>query len=456
MGSDYLKDSQLKAIMPLCNPEKRKIYLPWINISMAYYSINTELRVSMYLAQIAHESTDLSRWVENLNYSAKRMTQVWPSRYPTISAAQPYAHNPQALANKSYNGRMGNRVGSNDGWTYRGRSPLQATGRDMYEAATRSVGKDFGVDFVRNPDLLLEVKYGFLVSAWIFAVEKRCLPLADAKNIRGCTIKINGGTTGLADRMQNYRTALSVLPDSFSLKSYDEFMSEVGAEAEQVASRSDNESRLDVSNKEIYTISTEAPHDDDSEIGDAEVVGEAENLLRRPDQAGTTSPDASNAANQPSGDQTIGTQVVVAGDEAEKQKIEQADQKPPVETKSEEKIGFWGKASGIVTGIMTGTYIIPKLDISEGQLDLIKLLLPYLAVALILALCFWYITKKTDLFKRHELFVKTNTDQTRLDLKYVDPPKTGLLQKVQGSAVFDFFASYAAVVAIIVITAWVL
>lgn len=265
MGLDFLTDSQLKAIMPLVNPEKRRVYLPWLNISMARFNINTELRVAMYLAQLAHESTDLTRWVENLNYSAKRMTQVWPRRFPNITAATPYAHNPTALANKSYNGRMGNRVGSNDGWDFRGRAPLQATGRDMYAAITRAIGEEFGADFVQQPDLLLQVKFGFLASAWIFAVEKKCLPLADAKNLRGCTVRINGGTTGLSDRLANYRVALSVLPDSFRLKSYQDFMREFDNEVVAVdAQRSDlSTSRLDVTNQEVFDVAT-IPDDESS------------------------------------------------------------------------------------------------------------------------------------------------------------------------------------------------
>ncbi|MGJ7039139.1 putative chitinase [Shinella sp. BE166] len=69
---------------------------------------------------------------ENLNYSAKRMTQVWPSRFPTIAAAQPYANNPKALANKVYGGRLGNKF-QDDGWRFRGRGLAQITGRENYE-----------------------------------------------------------------------------------------------------------------------------------------------------------------------------------------------------------------------------------------------------------------------------------------------------------------------------------
>lgn len=70
--------------------------------------------------------------IENLNYSAKRLTEVWPTRFPTIASAKPYANNPQKLANKVYGGRLGN-VGPNDGWIFRGRGLPQITGRENYE-----------------------------------------------------------------------------------------------------------------------------------------------------------------------------------------------------------------------------------------------------------------------------------------------------------------------------------
>lgn len=70
--------------------------------------------------------------IENLNYSAKRLTEVWPKRFPTIESAKPYANNPQKLANKVYGDRLGN-VGPNDGWLFRGRGLPQITGRENYE-----------------------------------------------------------------------------------------------------------------------------------------------------------------------------------------------------------------------------------------------------------------------------------------------------------------------------------
>jgi putative chitinase len=86
-----------------------------------------------YILATAHHETGakFAPVEENLNYSAKRLTQVWPSRFPTLAAATPYANNPQKLANKVYGGRMGN-VGPDDGWRYRGRGFVQVTGKDNY------------------------------------------------------------------------------------------------------------------------------------------------------------------------------------------------------------------------------------------------------------------------------------------------------------------------------------
>lgn len=84
------------------------------------------------LATVFHETGGTMQPVtENLNYSAERLTQVWPSRFPTIASARPFARNPRKLANKVYGGRMGN-TGSDDGWRYRGRGLPQITGKTNY------------------------------------------------------------------------------------------------------------------------------------------------------------------------------------------------------------------------------------------------------------------------------------------------------------------------------------
>lgn len=92
---------------------------------------------------------------ENLYYTtASRIREVWPSRFVSVEAAQPYTRNPQRLANEVYNGRMGNRPSTDDGWNYRGRGFVQITGYDNY----KRMGKLLSIDLVNNPSLALEAK----------------------------------------------------------------------------------------------------------------------------------------------------------------------------------------------------------------------------------------------------------------------------------------------------------
>ena len=86
----------------------RGAYLNPLNAALDEFEINTPLREAAFLAQTAHESQNFSRLIENLNYSAKRLTQVWPKRFPTLEKAQLYANNPEKLANFTYGGRNGN------------------------------------------------------------------------------------------------------------------------------------------------------------------------------------------------------------------------------------------------------------------------------------------------------------------------------------------------------------
>jgi putative chitinase len=178
------------------------------------YGIDSPLLIAHVMAQISHECGAGHDVVENLNYTAGRMMQVWPSRFPTMAAAAPYAGNPRALANKVYNGRMGNAAGSDDGWNFRGRGGSQTTGREGYER----VKKQTGLDVVANPDILVDPKY-FLECAVSDFVNCGCLPFAKADDVLNVTRRLNGGTIGLAQRqawLAKWKAALGSGPVVFT------------------------------------------------------------------------------------------------------------------------------------------------------------------------------------------------------------------------------------------------
>src|SRR5699024_11368386 len=102
-----------------------------------------------------------------LKYSAERLTEVWPSRFPTLAAAQPVARNPEALANQVYSNRMGNGAPeSGDGWRYRGQGPMQLTGRDNYQRFADAIGDDRPL---QQPELLQHTELGALSACWFYA-----------------------------------------------------------------------------------------------------------------------------------------------------------------------------------------------------------------------------------------------------------------------------------------------
>ncbi len=176
----------------------------------AKWGFDTDDVVAIFMGQVSLECGAGTEVVENLNYTAKRMMAVWPKRFPTLASALPYAGNPQKLANKTYNGRMGNKTGSDDGWNYRGRGGTQTTGHDGYEALAEVTG----LDLLSEPDLVNDVGY-FLESAAADFVKCGCLPFAKRGDIESVTHHLNGGLTGLSDRVvwtKRFRSAMAIQP----------------------------------------------------------------------------------------------------------------------------------------------------------------------------------------------------------------------------------------------------
>lgn len=199
---------QLKQSVPNCkHPEK---LLPHLNHYMINEGIITPLRKAHFLAQVAHESGDLNRLTENLNYSASGLIKVFGKYFPNAELATKYARRPEAIANRVYANRLGNgNESSGDGWRYRGAGLIQLTGANNHRAFAVSVGRPLeGIgDYLRSYE-------GAVHSAvWFWSVNG-LNKLADQNDIRGITRRINGGYNGLADRTDRFRKIIKIFEDS--------------------------------------------------------------------------------------------------------------------------------------------------------------------------------------------------------------------------------------------------
>ena len=93
-----------------------------------------------------------------------------------------------------------------DGKRYLGRGLIQITGRANY----RACGAALGVDLERQPELLQEDALAARSACW-FWQRKNLNALADAGDFETLTRRINGGTTGLADRQERWARAKSAM-----------------------------------------------------------------------------------------------------------------------------------------------------------------------------------------------------------------------------------------------------
>jgi putative chitinase len=175
------------------------------------YEINSPKRIAAFLAQCGHESGGWTVFEENLNYSAKGLMGIFKKYFPDEATAMAYQRQPQKIANRVYANRMGNGPeSSGDGWTYRGRGPIQLTGKDNYRAFAKEMFEDWE-NLFNNPDWVNADREFALMSAIWFWNKNKLNREADAGDIKTMTRKINGGFIGLEDRIKHYEEAIHLL-----------------------------------------------------------------------------------------------------------------------------------------------------------------------------------------------------------------------------------------------------
>ena len=167
------------------------------------FNITTNLRLSHFLAQCAHESGGFRTVFENLNYSAQGLKNIFPKYFPG-SLNESYARNPERIASRVYGGRMGNGdETTGDGFKFRGRGYIQLTGKSNYQRFSEFIGDDV----VSNPDLVA-TKYPLSSAAFFFDSNKLwqiCDKGSTDDIVTLVTKRVNGGTIGLKDRIKHFR-----------------------------------------------------------------------------------------------------------------------------------------------------------------------------------------------------------------------------------------------------------
>jgi predicted chitinase len=179
-----LTQEQLKAICPTLTDLRAIDIVRTIHPALTEFQIETPLRIAAFVAQLAHETGEF-----------KFMRELWG---PT--AQQKKYDPPTALAKKLGNTEAG------DGYLYRGRGPIQLTGKANYKAASDALS----VDLVAQPELAANLEIGFRVAGWFWR-GRGLNELADDGQYREITKKINGGYTAMTQRIKYYDRAKAQL-----------------------------------------------------------------------------------------------------------------------------------------------------------------------------------------------------------------------------------------------------
>lgn len=144
-------------------------------------------RTAMFMAQVGEESGGL-KWMEEIADGSE------------------------------YEGRadLGN-TQPGDGPRFKGRGPIQITGRNNYTQLSQWAFDKGLVPsptfFVDDPAALSNDQYGFLGPTWYWTVARPNLnALADNGDVQGATQAVNGGLNGLADRQARWDNAIAMGP----------------------------------------------------------------------------------------------------------------------------------------------------------------------------------------------------------------------------------------------------
>lgn len=184
--------AELKRIVPRCPVLRLQVLHPPLVAALEEFEITTPQRMSAFLAQCAHESAEFRHFEE-----------IWiPTHWQ-----------------RAYEGsiRLGN-TKPGDGERFKGRGPIQITGRARYTVA----GAALGVDLPADPKRASDPDVAWRIAGWFWRDFREFRrgqlwkgnlnELADAGDFDGITRGINGsGMNGHAHRLELWARAKAVL-----------------------------------------------------------------------------------------------------------------------------------------------------------------------------------------------------------------------------------------------------
>lgn len=171
--------------------------LPGFEQALRDAQCTTPARVAMFAAQVGAESGSL-RWMEELADGSEY------DRYEHPSGPWQQLGNTQA----------------GDGRRYKGRGPIQLTGRHNYGAMSEwayahrlTLGRreiDSPQYFVDHPERVAWKENCWLGTVWYWTKARDVNSFADAHDIEGATVAVNGGLHNLAGRRKRWQHCLTL------------------------------------------------------------------------------------------------------------------------------------------------------------------------------------------------------------------------------------------------------
>jgi predicted chitinase len=210
----WLQEADMRRCYPKITDDHLHDVCSELNKYSSRHFLNTALRQSHFFGQIRQEAGQgMKTASENLSYPPQRLKDKFSYYQKNPAEAENDGYTKEAdekinrpalqenIANKAYGFRNGN-IALGDGWLYRGRGLKQLTGKYNYNAFALDYDiywEEGNQDFVADPDLLIQTKYGIRSAVWFWASNK-CMKPADQGISDACidavTAIVNRGELG--------------------------------------------------------------------------------------------------------------------------------------------------------------------------------------------------------------------------------------------------------------------